>query len=116
MTGACTTLAPSASSRRARPLAWARARVTATVTPAERARRQPRELLGERGDRADDRDRRRADLPRARAASAIVSSVPVTVRWPGSVPGFHDRRRLRRAGGRRRSASVAISGSRRTPM
>ena len=85
MTGACTTFAPSASRRRARPLAWARARVTATLTPAngrgpsqasccESAATGPTIVID------GGRMRSRATV------SAIVSSVPLTVRWEGSVP------------------------------
>ena len=83
--GASMTSAPSARSRAARALDWARARVTAIVAPCSgrasshaRLRRSPatgpsRAIAGAR-------------IASAAAADAIVSSVALTTRWPGSVP------------------------------
>ena len=88
------TFAPSASSRRARPLAWARARVTATRQPAQRPRRQPRDLLGERGDRPDDGDRRRAHVVLAcELGDRLERAGHLALRRER--PRFDDRRRLR---------------------
>ena len=81
-------------SRAASPLACARARVTATVSPASGRALEPREPLAERRDRPDHRDRRRPDLARSRAA-AIVASVPVTTRWSGACRARSPRRAQR---------------------
>ena len=91
MAGASTTRAPSARRRAARPLACARARVTATLTPASGPRPQPRELVVQRGDRADDRHRRRvgvllAERRHGRQQHALV----------GQGPALDDGRRLAR--------------------
>ena len=84
--GACTTVAPSSSKRRASSLAWARARVTATVSPASGRAGSQAQALGQPGHRADDGDRGRLHPLAWSPCSAIVASVPVTVRWSGSVP------------------------------
>ena len=53
ITGACTTRRPELAQPRApAPLAWARARVTATVRPLSGSGAPPGELLGELGHRA----------------------------------------------------------------
>ena len=63
----CGSPAPRRPSRRARAaapasaLACARARVTTTLRPLQRAVLEPAELVAQRGDLADERDRRRAD-------------------------------------------------------
>ena len=84
--GASTVVAPSSRRRPASALAWARARVTATVRPSSgrAAASQPSEspsaatspmtvIAG-------------ALISCAAAASASVSTVAITWRWPGSVP------------------------------
>ena len=86
---------PSSRSRAARPLACARARVTATRAPVERPRLEPGELVAQRGDRADDGDRRRADR-RVRRGVARRSSASVATHGAlaGQRAALDDRRRL----------------------
>ena len=60
--GSSTTSAPRSRRVAARPLAWARARVTTTRRPCSGPALEPGELLAARGDRADDDQRRRLDL------------------------------------------------------
>ena len=82
--------------------------------PAQRQRRAPRELGGERGDGAHHGDRGGSDSS-TRASSAIVASVPVTVRWWGSVP----RSTIAAGSEAGRPASIreaAMCGSWRTPI
>ena len=114
ITGACTTFAPSSWSARAKPLACARARVTATVWP-----------LSGRGDSHSSAPASPATGPTTviegarscsrRAISAMLCSVPVTVRWSGSVP----RSTIATGSEAGRPAAIsdsAIWGSWRTPM
>ena len=62
--GSSTTSAPSARSAAARPLAWARARVTTTRRAVQGAALQPGDRLAPRRHRAGEHDRRRADRRR----------------------------------------------------
>ena len=85
--GASTTSAPSSRSRAASSLACARARVTATRHAGQRPRRaQPGQLGAQRGDVADDRDRRRAGSPPRRRRRRSSPACRAPSRWPGSVP------------------------------
>ena len=84
--GASTTSAPSSASRAARPLACARARVTATLRPKQRRALEPGQPLAQRRHRPDDGDRGRPDARRPRPARRSPPACAVTVRWPGSVP------------------------------
>ena len=89
MVGASTTRAPSARSRAARPLACARARVTATLTPASGPSANHRKLVVQRGDRPHERDGGRvgvllAERRQRRAQHALI----------GQGAALDDRRRL----------------------
>ena len=100
--GASTTRAPSACRRAASALAWARARVTATVRPGSGRAGEPAELPRSAATGADDRDRRRARPARRRArARRSGPASPTTVRWSGERAALDDRRGLvgRAAGG-----------------
>ena len=92
--GASTTCAPSSRSRAASALACARARVTATVRPCSGRDSSQASCSCSARDRADERDRRRADRPPRRRARRRRRAWPASVRWPGSVPRSIDRDRL----------------------
>ena len=99
--GASTTAAPSARSRAASALACARARVTAMVRPASGPVVEPGELVGERRDRADERDRRGAHLGGARGLGDVAQRRAHRA-LAGQRPALDDRRRLVRRRGRPR--------------
>ncbi len=92
--GASTTSAPSARSRAARPLACARARVTATLTPCSGRRSSQCEPLAQRRDRTEHRDRRRPDPPRPRPRGDRRERRRRPRAGPGSVPRWTTRRGL----------------------
>ncbi len=112
--GASMTVAPSARSRAASALAWARARVTATVRPCS-GRCSSHASCSRIAATSPTSVIAGARMRSSCARSAMSASVASTVRWPGRVPcsitaaGW--------SGGRppatRRSA---IRGSVRTPM
>jgi hypothetical protein len=82
--GSSTTSAPSARRVAARPLAWARARVTTTRRPCS-GRRSSQRALAPRDHRADDDQRRGADsLALDRLGERAQRRA--TVRWPAIVP------------------------------
>ncbi len=112
--GASTTRAPSPASERARPLACARALVTATLRPDNgRGESHPSSPASEATcpTTVTDGGFTSASL----TAAAIVPSVPVIVRWPGSVPASTTAAGSS-AGLPACTSAAAISGSARTPM
>ena len=114
ITGACTTSAPSSRSRRASPLVWARARVTATVRPLSGSGARHASSVASPAT-APTTVIEGARISCACARSAIVASVPVTVRWWGSVP----RSTIAAGSEGGRPAAIreaAMWGSWRTPM
>ncbi len=114
MTGACTTRAPSSVSRRASSLERSRERVTAIVLPCRglggsHASCCASEATGPTTVTDGGRTCSRC------TASAMVASVPVTVRCPGSVP-LSTTATGSDSGRPPAIRAAAISGSRRTPM
>ena len=112
--GSSTTSAPSARSAAARPLAWARARVT-TTRRACRGRRSSQAIVSRRAATGPVSTIAGGPIAAAATAAGSSASVAVTVRWPGIVP------RSTQAAGSPGSRPAAIrrsatSGSRLTPM
>ena len=91
----CGSPAPRHRRRRARAaarparVACARARVTATVRAEQRPPLEPGELVAQRGDRPDERDRRRADAAAARLGH--VGERRDDGALAGQRPALHDR-------------------------
>ena len=115
MTGACTIARPLALPvSRASPLAWARARVTATVTPAS-ARTGSHDRCSASAATGPTTVIDGARMSPRWTVSAIVSKLPVTVRCAGRVPASTTA--AGSSGARPASISEeAIWGSRRAPM
>ena len=78
-------LAPSSRSRAASGLAWARARVTATVRPCS-GRRSSHARSSRSAATGPTTVTAGARMRSASARAATSASVATTVRWPGSVP------------------------------
>ena len=83
--GSSTTSAPRSRRVAARPLAWARARVTTTRRPCS-GRRSSQASSSRRAATGPTTISAGAPMPSRSTAAAIVPSVATTVRWPGQVP------------------------------
>ena len=80
--GVSTTSAPSSRSRAARPLACARARVTATTSPCS-GRRSSHAIVSRSPATRPTRVIAGGRMPSASTRAAMPASVSTTVRWPG---------------------------------